>query len=177
MPILPLPSCTIRPWRASDLESLVVHADNPRIAANLRDVFPSPYTRADGEVWLAIAAAEVHPSNFAIDVDGAAVGGIGLRLGEDVHRRTAEIGYWLGEAHWGRGIATDAVGALTRWGIQAFDLVRIDAHVFAPNVASARVLEKNGYVLEGRLRRAVEKRGVILDALVYAYVVEDERRG
>ncbi len=167
---LRLPSCTIRPWRASDLESLVLHADNPRIAANLRDVFPSPYTRADGEAWLAVAA---RPSNFAIEVDGAAVGGIGLRLGEDVHRRTAEIGYWLGEAYWGRGIVTEAVGALTRWGVEAFDLVRVDAHVFAPNVASARVLEKNGYVLEGRLRRRVEKRGEILDALVYAYVLED----
>ena len=169
---LPLPSCTIRPWRASDLESLLVHADNPRIAANLRDVFPSPYTRADGEAWLAIAGAETRATDFAIEVDGAAVGGIALRPGADVHRRSAEIGYWLGEAYWGRGIATEAVGALTRWGIETFDLVRVDAHVFAPNVASARVLEKNGYVLEGRLRRAVEKRGAILDALVYAYVVE-----
>ncbi|MEI7926127.1 MAG: GNAT family protein [Chloroflexota bacterium] len=168
---LRLSSSTIRSWRASDLESLVLHADNPRIAANLRDVFPSPYTRADGEAWLAMT--EAHRTNFAIEVGGAAVGGIGLRLGEDVHRRTAEIGYWLGEAYWGRGIVTEAVGALTRWGIEAFDLVRIDAHVFAPNVASARVLEKNGYALEGRLRKRVEKRGEILDALVYAYVVGD----
>lgn len=170
---LRLPSCTIRPWRASDLESLVLHADNPRIAANLRDVFPSPYTRADGEAWLAMSSVEARPTNFAIEVDGAAVGGIGLRLGDDVHRRTAEVGYWLGEAYWGRGIVTEAVGALTRWGIEQFDLVRIEAYVFAPNVGSARVLEKNGYAFEGRLRRAVEKRGEILDALVYAFVVED----
>ena len=168
---LRLSSCTIRPWRTSDLESLVLHADNPRIAANLRDVFPSPYTRADGEAWLAMTDA--HRTNFAIEVDGAAVGGIGLRLGDDVHRRTAEIGYWIGEACWGRGIVTEAVGALTSWGIEHFDLVRVDAHVFAPNVGSARVLEKNGYVLEGRLRKRVEKRGEILDSLVYAFVVED----
>ncbi len=173
MTVLLLPSCTVRPWRASDLGSLLLHADNPRIAANLRDVFPSPYTRADGEAWLVMATADPDRTGFAIEVDRAAVGGIGLRLGDDVHRRTAEIGYWIGEAYWGRGIMTEAVGALTRWGIEQFDLVRVDAHVFAPNAGSARVLEQNGYVLEGRLRKRVEKRGEILDALVYAFVVED----
>ena len=170
---LRLPSCTIRPWRAGDLESLLLHADNPRIAGNLRDVFPSPYTRADGEAWLAMSSVEARPTNFAIEVDGAAVGGIGLRLGDDVHRRTAEIGYWLGEAYWGRGIVSEAVGAMTSWSIEQFDLIRIAAYVYAPNTASARVLEKNGYVLEGRLRKRVEKRGEILDALVYAFVIED----
>lgn len=173
MNLLALTTCTIRPWRLDDIESLVWHADNPNVAQYLRHAFPSPYTLADGEAWLARSAAEERPTNFAIEVDGAAVGGIGLRLGEDVHRRGAEIGYWLGEAYWGRGIVTEAVGALTRWGIEEFNLVRIDAHVFAPNAGSARVLEKNGYVLEGRLRKRVEKHGEILDALVYAFVVED----
>lgn len=168
---LRLPTCTIRPWRLDDADSLVLHADNPNVSRFLRDRFPSPYTRADAEAWLAVE----HPADFAIEVDGAAVGGIGLRPGEDVERRSGEIGYWIGEAHWGRGIATDAVGALTRWAIETFDLVRVEARVFAPNAASARVLEKNGYVLEGRLHRAIEKRGEILDALVYAYVVEDAR--
>lgn len=168
---LSLPTCTIRPWRLDDAESLARHADNPSVSRFLRDRFPSPYTRADAEAWLAVE----HPADFAIEVDGAAVGGIGLRPGEDVERRSGEIGYWIGEPYWGRGIATDAVGALTRWGIETLDLVRVEARVFAPNAASARVLEKNGYVLEGRLHRAIEKRGEILDALVYAYVVEDAR--
>ena len=170
---LRLTTCTIRPWRLEDIESLVWHADSANVARYLRDAFPSPYTLADGEAWLARSAAEERPTNFAIEVDGAAVGGIGLHLGEDVHRRGAEIGYWLGEAYWGRGIVSEAVGAMTSWSIEQFDLVRVDAYVYAPNVASARVLEKNGYVLEGRLRRAVEKRGEILDALVYAFVVDE----
>lgn len=170
---LRLRSCTLRPWRAEDLDSLLRHAGGPNIARFMRDVFPSPYTRADGEAWLAIAVPEEPRHNFAIEVDGAAVGGIGLRFGEDVHRRSAEIGYWLGEEYWGRGIVTEAVGALTRHALATFDLVRVEAHVYAPNAGSARVLEKNGYVLEGRLRRAVVKRGEILDALLYAFVVED----
>ncbi|MGE3856720.1 MAG: GNAT family N-acetyltransferase [Dehalococcoidia bacterium] len=172
MAILRLATCTLRPWRADDLESLVRHADNPSVAAHLRDVFPSPYTRADGEAWLALP----HPDDRAIEVDGAAVGGIGVRLGADVERLSAEIGYWLGEDYWGRGIVTEAVGAVTREAIEAHGLVRIEARVFANNPASARVLEKNGYVLEGRLRRAVVKRGEVLDVLVYAFVVEDGAR-
>jgi len=171
---LRLPSCTIRPWRLDDLDSLVRHADNPNVSRYM-STLPSPYTRTDGEAWLAITVPEEHPRDFAIEVDGVAVGGIGLRVGEHVYRRSAEFGYWIGEAYWGRGIATEAAGAFTRWAIAEHDLVRLEAHVFAPNVASARVLEKNGYVLEGRLRRAIEKRGEILDVLVYAYVVEDAR--
>ena len=160
---LRLATCTLRPWRVSDLESLVTYADNPRVPEHLRDRFPSPYTRADGEAWLAVE----HPANHAIEVDGAAVGSIGIHLGADVERRSAEIGYWLGEAYWGRGIVTEAVGAVTRWAIAEHDLLRVFANVFANNPASARVLEKNGYALEGRLRRAVVKRGEVLDALVY----------
>lgn len=170
---LRLPSCILRPWRVEDLDSLVRHADNPNVSAHLRDRFPSPYTRADGIAFL----GGDHPHDLAIEVDGAAVGGIGLRLGEDVHRRSAEIGYWLGEPYWGRGIVTEAVGAVTRWAIKEHGLLRVEAHVFANNPASARVLEENGYVLEGRLRRAVVKRGEILDALVYAFVVEDAPAG
>lgn len=168
-----LRTCTLRPWRASDLESLVLHADDPNVSAHLRDRFPSPYTRADGIAFL----GGEHPHDLAIEVDGAAVGGVGLRLGEDVHRRSAEIGYWLGQAYWGRGIVTEAAGAVTRRAIEEHGLLRLEAHVFANNPASARVLEKNGYVLEGRLRRAVVKRGEVLDALVYAFVVEDASAG
>ena len=139
MTTLALTTCTIRPWRLDDLESLLRHADNPRVSQYLRDAFPSPYTRTDGEQWLAIASADEDRTGLAIEGDGVAVGGIGVR------RRCGEIGYWLGEPYWGRGIATEAVGAMTAWGIERFDLVRVEAQVYAPNAASARVLEKNGF--------------------------------
>jgi RimJ/RimL family protein N-acetyltransferase len=101
------------------------------------------------------------------------VGGIGLDLQADVHRHSAEIGYWLGAAHWGHGIATEAVRAVTAHGFSALDLCRIFAGVFAWNPASGRVLEKAGYTLEGRLRQAVIKDGQALDVVVYAILRED----
>ncbi len=109
-------------------------------------------------------------THFAIEVEGEAAGSIGLELGEDVARRSAEIGYWLGEAHWGRGIATEAVRTVTAYGFEQLDLVRIFANVFAWNPASMRVLEQAGYVLEGRLRSAVTKDGETIDQLAYAVV-------
>ena len=106
-------SCVVRPWRAADLDALVRHADNPRIAANLRDAFPHPYTRAAGEAWLALAAKMNPASSFAIEVNGEAAGGIGVHLRGDVERVSAEVGYWLGEAHWGKGIVTAALRAFS----------------------------------------------------------------
>src|ERR1051326_859026 len=99
-----LPECTIRPWRKSDLDSLVRYANNRKVWRNLRDRFPHPYTRKDGIWWLEHAAARDPQTNFAIELDGEAIGGVGFEIGEDVHSRTAEIGYWLGEPFWGRGI-------------------------------------------------------------------------
>ena len=104
-PVLACGPCVLRPWRREDLESLVRHADNPNVARGLRDRFPSPYTRADGEWFLDDVRKPRGEWRLAIEVDGAAVGGVGVRPGEDVHRISAEIGYWLGEAYWGRGIA------------------------------------------------------------------------
>jgi RimJ/RimL family protein N-acetyltransferase len=160
--------CTVRSWRWDDRESIVRHADDRAVWINLRDRFPHPYTLGDAEAWLRLAPEESPETNFAIDVGGEAVGGAGLTLRGDVYRRSAEIGYWLGRAHWGRGIATEVVCALTGWAFDSFDLCRIDATVFEWNPASARVLEKAGYTLEGRLRRAVTKDGRTIDALLYA---------
>jgi len=106
--------------------------------------------------------------DFAVVVDGAAVGGISLEPGEDVFRRSAEIGYWLGEPFWGRGIATEAVRAVSDYAFATFDVCRLEAGVFSWNAASARVLEKAGYVLEGRCRQAVVKDGRLGDRLLYA---------
>ena len=162
----------LRSWATADLDALVRLADSPAVARNLRDRFPSPYTRADGEAWLELCAGELQQQNWAIECDGEVVGGIGLAARGDVQRLSAEIGYWLGEPYWGRGIATEALLLLSEHVLATRDLVRLDAYVFAWNGASARVLEKAGYVKEGVLRKAVIKGGELCDAWVYARVKE-----
>lgn len=173
---LPLSTCTIRSWRYDDLDALVRHANNRKVWRNLRDAFPHPYTREDGENWLAMALSQDPATNFAIAVDDEAIGGIGLELKSDVFRRSTEIGYWIGERFWGRGIATEAVAALTSWGFANLDIERIYAGVFSWNPASSRVLEKVGYTFEGRLHNAIYKDGRVLDELVYATWPEHWRR-
>lgn len=160
--------CVIRPWRQGDLDSLVRHADNRHVWLTLRDQFPHPYTRADGEEWLAHAAKQDPVTSFAIVVDGEAVGGIGLAPQPDVHRRSAEVGYWLGEAFWNRGIMTVAVRAFTDYAFEAHNLIRVFAGVFSTNPASMRVLEKVGYTREGILKKSVVKDGQVLDQVLYA---------
>jgi ribosomal-protein-alanine N-acetyltransferase len=163
-------ACTVRLFRADDAASLAHHANDRAIWSNLRDRFPHPYTLADARAWIAHAASDEQPTSFAIDVEGEVVGGIGLRLNEDVERTSAEIGYWVGRAYWGRGIATDAVRAVTEHAFTTHDLTRVYALPFAENAASIRVLEKAGYVREGLLRRSAIKDGVVRDQLLYAVV-------
>src|SRR5262245_50376424 len=160
----------IRSWRKSDRDSLVRHANDRAVWINLRDRFPHPYTHADAESWLEFAEALEPETNFAIAVDGESVGGIGIMLQDDVARRSAEIGYWLGSRFWGRGIATAAVQATTEWAFASFDLCRIYAAVFEGNVASERVLAKSGYTIEGRLRKSVTKDGKTFDQFLYAVI-------
>ncbi len=160
----------IRSWRESDRESLVGYANNRNVWRNLRDSFPHPYTLADADGWIAYSAAARPETNFALDVGGEAVGGIGLVLKGDVYRRTAEIGYWLGEPFWGRGVVTEAVRALTDYAFSAFDLSRVYAGVYEWNPGSMRVLEKAGYVREARLRKSIFKEGQVIDEIIYAVV-------
>ena len=167
---LVLSRCTIRPWRAGDEPSLARNANNRKVSLNMRDRFPHPYSHADAEEWIRTASAETPVTKFAIVVAGSAVGGIGFELGADVFRRSAEIGYWLGEDFWGRGIATETVRAMTDYGFRRFDVCRIHAMVFEWNPASMRVLEKVGYTCEGRRRMSVTKDGRTIDSLVYAVV-------
>lgn len=167
-----LSSCQLRPWRHTDLASLVRHANDKRVARTVRDLFPSPYTRADGERWLAHATAEGRSNNLAIDVDGAAVGGIGMIPGEDVQRIRAEVGYWLGHAYWGRGIMTEAVRAFSAHLLDERGFVRLEAPVFETNPASARVLEKAGYTLESRQRCAAIKDDRVIDILMYVRLAD-----
>jgi [ribosomal protein S5]-alanine N-acetyltransferase len=163
-----LSRCALRPWRPGDEPSLVRYADDRRVSGNLRDRFPFPYTAADATAWIAHVVGDGEPPHdFAIVVDGAAVGGIGVELGRDVFRRSAEIGYWLGHPFWGRGIASEALRAVTDYAFATFDIIRLEAGVFGWNPASARVLEKAGYLLEGRMRQAVVKDGRVGDRLLY----------
>jgi len=166
---LQLKTCEIRSWRTSDLESLVRYADNRNIWINLRDRFPHPYTTRDGHAFLKHTRTQHPETAFAIAVSGEAAGGIGFQLQGDVERVSAEIGYWLGEPFWGRGIVTDALVALTEFAIATHGLTRVYAIPFASNQASCRVLEKAGYVLEGRLRRSAVKDGRVTDQLQYAF--------
>jgi RimJ/RimL family protein N-acetyltransferase len=166
---LKLRTCEIRSWRSSDLESLVRYANNRNIWINLRDRFPHPYTTRDGHAFLKHTREQRPETGFAIVVDHQAAGGIGFQLHADVERVSAEIGYWLGEPLWGRGIMTEALVALTEYAIATHGLTRVYAVPFAWNRGSCRVLEKAGYVLEGRLRRSAVKDGQVTDQLQYAF--------
>ena len=165
----------LRPWRLPDAADVARYADNRKIAANLRDVFPWPYNRQDAVDFVESCVRNEGRGQLcrAIEVDGAAVGSIGLFLGKDVYRRSAEIGYWLAEPFWGRGIMTAAVTAMCREGFAAWDIVRIHAEPYARNLASRRVLEKAGFTLEGTLRRSVFKNGEMLDSCIYALLREE----
>lgn len=168
--LLDLGDLHIRNWRKSDLNALLQYANNRKIAANLRDQFPHPYTRRDGLDYLTYVRESDIPMSFAIEHRGEAIGGIGFKLGTDIARISVEMGYWLGEPFWGRGIATRAVQATSDWAFDAYRVVRIFATVFGHNVASMRVLEKAGFMQEGVMRRSAIKNGVILDQVLYAKV-------
>jgi RimJ/RimL family protein N-acetyltransferase len=168
--LLDLGDLRVRSWRKNDLDALVRHANNPKIAANLRDQFPNPYTRAAAAAYLTDVRTAENETSFAMEYASEAVGGIGFKLGTDIARLSAEMGYWLGEPHWGRGLATRAVLATSEWAFESYKLTRIFAMAFSHNVASMRVLEKAGFEQEGILRRSAVKNGVILDQVLYAKV-------
>lgn len=168
--MIPAGPCLLRPWRADDLDSLVAHANNAAIARNLRDAFPHPYTRADAEFWISLASSLDPPLHFAIVHDGEAVGGIGVKPGLDVERVSGEIGYWLGQRVWGRGLATAAVVALVDHLFASTELTRLFALPFAHNAASRRVLEKAGFHLEALLRKSAIKEGIVVDQALYARI-------
>jgi len=172
-PWLRTPTCVLRPWRVSDAAAVAAHANNPAIGRNLRDGFPYPYTLEAALAFIASAVSLVPLSRFAIVVQGEAVGSIGFTLHPNVERVSAEIGYWLGESYWGRGITTDALRAVTRYAIEHHGLTRVYAVPYEWNPASFRVLEKAGFVCEGRMRRSAIKDGQIVDQLLYAFVVAE----
>ncbi len=162
------PSCLLRPLIASDADALARHANDPAVAQNLRDRFPHPYQRTDAEFYIAHVATRPQQTSFGIVVGTEAIGTISLILGDDIARCSAEVGYWVGQSFWGRGIATDALLAATRYAFATFSIARVFAVPFASSRGSVRVLEKAGYVREGVMRRSAIKNGVILDQWLYA---------
>lgn len=158
----------LRPWQIGDIQPLSILANNPHIAAMLRDAFPQPYKIEHATAWVERQLQQPGQS-FAIVVDGAFAGGIGMEPRYDVYRHSVEIGYWLGQLYWGRGIAAKAIGLLVAHIWQQVPAVqRIEALVFAPNIASQKALQKNDFVHEGTRRNAVIKNGVLLDDHIWA---------
>lgn len=166
-------SCRVRSWRYGDEENLHNHANNKAIWLNLRDSFPHPYTKADAQRWIQFVVDPARETNFAIDVEGEAVGNIGLRIGEDIDRHSAEVWYWLGEKHWGKGIITAALRAITDLAFSDLSLIRVDAMPFAHNTGSIKVLQKVGFQREGLMRWSAVKEGVVLDKVLYSFTSAD----
>jgi RimJ/RimL family protein N-acetyltransferase len=160
----------IRDWRMEDAPSIARYANNKKIWIYLRDAFPHPYRLRDAETFIAGVMESTPKTVFAIATQAEAVGSIGLTLGKDVHRFTAEMGYWLAEPYWGLGIMTRAVQRLTAYAISDLKLHRIFAEPYTTNPGSARVLEKAGYQCEGILRSNVFKAGRVLDQYLYSYL-------
>ena len=155
-----------------DITDISAFANNKKIADNLRDVFPHPYTEVDARqfVELCINTQESQQVNRAIFYENKTIGVIALTLGEDVYAKSAEIGYWLAEPYWGRGIATDAVREMCRIAFDQYRLARVFAAVYSYNKSSCKVLEKSGFELEGVLKKSVFKNKQFFDSYMYALI-------
>ncbi|MDB2656417.1 GNAT family N-acetyltransferase [Crocinitomicaceae bacterium] len=160
----------LRKIQVEDRERLVVLANNPKVANNLRDDFPHPYTIEDADQFIMHAQAASPTLRFCIEKDGLYVGNIGIHPQEDIYLRNAEIGYFIGEGHWCQGIASQAVKMIVDYGFQQLDYHRIFAGVFSYNIASKKVLENAGFEYEGASIEAVYKNGEFFDELRFAII-------
>ena len=160
----------IRKWELADAKDLATALSNRKILDNLRDGLPYPYTEQDGKDFIAamLAADENSTFAFAITLDGKVIGSIGAFRQENIHKHTAELGYYIAEEHWGKGIMTEAVKQLCDYVFSHTDMIRIYAEPFAYNIGSQRVLEKAGFQYEGTLRNNDVKNGKILDMKMYS---------
>lgn len=165
----------LREWRFEDTEALMLAANNPKIAANMRNSFPSPYTLKNAE-WYVNDCMKNNGRNqivYAITLDGKVCGNIGVFLQTDVYEKSAELSYWVSEDFWGRGIATQAVKAICQKAFSAFDIIRIYAEPFSHNDASKSVLEKAGFTYEGTMRNAIYKNGKVFAYCIYSLLREE----
>ena len=166
----------IRAWRMEDACDLALAVNNKKVLDNLRDGLPYPYTCADAEEYIKAMMEAPADSTFAwaITLDDRAIGSIGIFRKDNIHRCTAEMGYYIAESYWGRGIGSEAVKLACAYVFANTDIVRIFAEPFATNLASCRILEKAGFVLEGALRKNAVKNGVVLDMRMYGLVKGEE---
>ena len=164
----------LRPWLEADAAACAALADDEGVAANLRDVFPHPYTEQDARDFIALClgADPDEALSCVVEVDGVFAGSVSLTRGADVARKSAELGYWFGRPFWRKGVATEAVRQMCARGFGEWDIVRIFAEPFSHNCVSCRVLEKNGFTHEGTKHLSVYKRGKLLDSEMYALVYE-----
>jgi [ribosomal protein S5]-alanine N-acetyltransferase len=158
----------LRPWTMDDLDSLVRYANNFSISKYLRDVFPHPYNIENGKAFIEMATKKLPIHIFAIDVNGEAAGAIGIHPQNDIYRKSAELGYWIGEPFWGKGIVTEAIRQMVKFAFSNYDINRVFAISFGTNTASQRVLEKAGFQLEATLGKTIFKNGELYDELIYA---------
>lgn len=165
-------NCIIRKWEPGDADALATIIGNKAVLDNLRDGIPYPYTVADAEKFISamLAADSNKVFAFAVEYDGRLAGSVGIYRCDNIHYRTAEVGYYIGEEFWGRGIASLAVRMACDYVFEHTDIIRLFAEPFAYNTASCRVLEKAGFQFEGLLRRNAEKNGRVLDMKMYSRV-------
>jgi RimJ/RimL family protein N-acetyltransferase len=161
----------IRNWQISDAQALAAVANNRKVWNSIRNEFPSPYTVMDALAWIKHANEEKPVANFAIEIGNVVAGNISCIWHKDVYAKTVELGYFIGENYWGKGIATAAVTLMLEAIKKNKEIVRIEAKTFGSNGASARVLEKNNFVLEGIRKNAIFKNGVIADEQIWVYLV------
>lgn len=170
-----MPQFTLRQWKQEDAEAIAIAANNEKIAANLRNSFPYPYTIEDAKCYVngCIARGENQQLTKAIATDGKAIGSIGIFIQDDIYKKSAELGYWLSEEYWGKGIMTEAIKQICREAFDKFDIIRIFAEPFAYNTGSRRVLEKAGFTYEGTMRNGVFKNGKIHSYCMYSLLREE----
>lgn len=161
---------TLRAWSMNDLNSLVKCANNPSIAKNMTNAFPHPYTKEAGTKFIEMTHSHSPMHIFAICSNNEAIGGIGVHPQQDIHEKCAEIGYWLAEPFWGRGIMCMAVKQMIDYAFKNFDIVRLYARPFSSNKGSQNVLEKCGFTHEATLKKSIYKNGEYLDELIYSIV-------
>lgn len=161
----------LRPWDIGDLDQLVQYANNPNIASFLTNKFPHPYTREDGNSFIKMAQSHSPTRIFAIEYNRSMVGAIGLHPLDDIFSKNAELGYWVAQPYWGKGIATSAVSQIIEYGSKKLPITRIFARPFSNNKPSQRVLEKAGMGLEAVLKKTISKNGETLDECIYSILL------
>ena len=169
-------NCKIRKWKLTDAKDIAVALSNKKIQDNLRDGLPYPYSEQDGIDFISsmLSANEDETFAFAITLDDKVIGSIGVFRQQNIHRQTAEMGYYIAEEYWGKGIMTGAVKQICEYVFKNSDILRIYAEPFAYNTGSCRVLEKTGFQYEGTLRNNAVKNGKVIDMKMYSLLREEQ---